>query len=229
MVVSLVLLYNSVRPIFKWLWIAGIAVIICSSLLFGVYIQASVYKGFFAYAAGLQSYAPLFDWLSEKKEECVILVAGNQKQKVAELPNLLLGFTPCDSYGLSWGYTIMPNERIFHNLMVYLRLKGITPETVSNYLKDNRREVNTYLYSNWKGMYESTDFPDFSDTLLKERIKKFPADYSDFFKSDFKSQLAKYRLDYILLAGSPNEEIAKVLGEAKPVFKLQELQLYRFR
>ena len=79
------------------------------------------------------------------------------------------------------------------------------------YVKENRSEIVGYLFSNWKGLYNSPDFPDFSDPELEQRIKEFPEQYREFSKKDFRNELEQYRLDYILSFGTLNPSLVKSL------------------
>ncbi len=48
----------------------------------------------------------------------------------------------------------------------------MSPDNIEEYLQKNQGEASGYLYSNFKGLFGVKDFPDFSDTILKERLIK---------------------------------------------------------
>ena len=83
------------------------------------------------------------------------------------------------------------------------------------------------MYSNWKGLYNVKQFPDFSDELLAERIKNFPENYRQFIEQDFFKELKKYRLDYILSIGPLNERIKKDLPQSKLIKQIDDKFIYQ--
>lgn len=230
MIVLLVLFYQIVRKESVYLWRAGIFVVISVSLLFGVSTQTSVYNSeSYEYYRNLQSYAPLFDWLNQKERDCVVLV--NEDNPVGKKLNVLIpAFTHCNRYVSTEMASLMPNERALHSYLVLLRLKGIKADDIEEYLQEHRSEARGYLFSNWLGLfgYPALDFPDFSDALLEQRLKEFPEDYRQFMVQDFKAELNKYRLDYILSVGRLPKSVVSQLGGIKLIFNSNNVFLYGF-
>ncbi|MDO8594542.1 MAG: hypothetical protein Q7R93_03435 [bacterium] len=208
------------------LWWTGIAVIAGSSLLFGVAVQTTVYRNSYQRYADMQKYAPIFAYLNEQGKECVVLTKSDERRNW----NFFVpAFTSCDIYAESGISILMPFERVYHNYLVNLRLRGVRDDTLEDYLKKNPRGPLEYLYSNWKGLYGVKDFPDFSDPLLVERLKKLPDDYRTFFAEDFKKELKEYRLDYILSIGPLDQDTLKELSGTTLVETAGDMYLYTFK
>ena len=227
-IVLMVLFYNIFRKESVWLWRAGIFAVVSASLSFGIYTQASVYKsGVYEYYRYLQSYAPLFDELNRKEKDCVVLVREDGPE--SKMLNVMIpAFTHCNRYSSTEAPSLMPNERSSHSYLVALRLKGVEAGAIDEYLQTNKREARGYLFSNWLGVfdYPAKDFPDFSDSLLEQRLKEFPKAYRQFMARDFKAELEKYRLDYILSVEPLLESIVGQLGDVELIFNLDNMFLY---
>lgn len=198
MVVLVVLLYNVVlnKFHFRFIWIFATVSIIGSSLLFGAYSQIHTYKNSYSYYRNLQSYSSVFQWFNKKPKDCVVLV--NDDEEYYLLNNLLPTFTHCNVYVSTEVFLLMPSERIYHNYLVHLRLKGVSSKDIEDYVAENIAEARSYLFTNWEGAHGTPEFPDFFDFELRDRIKKLPQDYRQFMKKDFREELDKYRLDYIM-------------------------------
>ena len=132
-------------------------------------------------------------------------------ERATAFAGLIPAFTNCNLYTSTWTQSLMPTERSYHNYDVTLRLHGVSVNTINQHLNENQSEAIGYLYSNWKGLYRSHDFPDFSDPLLTERIKEFPEQYRTFIKNDFRKELEKYRLDYVVSFGKLSPSLIKSL------------------
>ncbi len=202
--------YNSLRIRFRWFWIFIIISVVGSSLLFGVYSQIHAYRGSYAYYAQLQPYTEVFSWFNSQAKDCVVLV--NNQTGYYDWDNMLLAFTHCNVYTSTETAALLPEERLYHNYLVHLRLQGVTADNVETYIKKNDSEIVRYLAANWAGSRGLPEFPDFSDQNLKEIIKNLPQDYRQFMKKDFKDELLKYRLDYILSFGPLDPNIIAQLG-----------------
>lgn len=202
-VAAVVVLHNmfASRRVF---WVASCVLIMTASLVFGVFTQ------YHAYAAGvveqsrkIQNYKLALDWLNGQEKDCVALVNADIR-KFIEFTGMVVAFTHCNVYGNSWSYSLMPQDRIYHTYLVNLRFRGISGEEIEEYLrKDSLTKIDaqTYLSSSWAGLYDVARFPDFTDTVLSQRLARLPEDYREFLKRDFRLELDKYKLDYILSFG----------------------------
>jgi len=224
-VVVFVLLYKVIKE--KWwnLWKLIIFLVIIFSLGFGVYTQVGAYKYNYNHFKDSQKYKIAFDWLNEKEKDSVVLVREPREGRY-ELNNFVLAFTHCNVYSSYWRYSLMPKSRIYHNLLVNLRLQGIDSENIDQYLEDNKGEVVGKLTSNWKEMYKVKQFSDFSVEKPEEKLKEFALDYKNFMKNDFDNELKKYRLDYIFSVGELNSEVISQLPSIKLEFESNNLYLY---
>ncbi len=231
MVVICVLFYNIVKKWRPFLWALVISVMISLSFIFGVIVQVETYKMNFDNYARLQSYKPVFNWLNQQEKDSVILVS-DQNQGATPLPfnfgTLILALTHCNVYIDTDTFSIMPTDRLLHNYLVLLRLKGVTAQTIEPYLKNNQSEAESYLYSNWKGVYKVKQFPDFTDAILPERLEELPEDFRQFMKQDFSEELKKYRLDYILSVGTLPDGLQRDLPNLKRIFQHKDIQIYKF-
>ena len=224
--VFMALYHNLIRPRLRYVWLAGTLFIIATSVVYGVAVQATVYRNVSLHHADTQKYAPLFEFLSSRGGACVVLSRSNPPRS---WNYFITAFTPCDVYTESGVSILLPFERVYHNYLVTLRFRGVRSDTVEDYLRDNPLDPLEYLFSNWKGLYSIRDFPDFSDALLAERMRNLPGEYRNFLKMDLKAELKKYRLDYILSIGPLNSQLLKELSGTELVRVVEDMYLYEFR
>ncbi|MBI2627861.1 MAG: hypothetical protein HYW71_00285 [Candidatus Niyogibacteria bacterium] len=227
MIVLITLFYNILKKESAYLWRAGIFIIVFFSLAIGIYTQAYVYQKFFYEYAARQSYVEIFNWLNSRKKDCVVLVRQNGRE-ASKIEGLIPAFTHCNVYASSWIYTLMPSDRPQFNYMVILRLNGITGEEIDRYMAEHKGQENGYLFSNWKGLYGVKDFPDFSDSLLAEQSKQFSENYKAFMKKDFRAELERYKIDYILSLGPLDELMSSSLRDVHEIFKMKNVFIYSF-
>jgi len=219
--------YKYVRGRYNYLWGFVIVLVISSSLWFGVYTQAHTYRRFLSYNLELQNYGAVFDWLNTQPKDCVVLVRENLEQPHT-LNGMIPAFTHCNFYAYNWTFSLMPEERIYHSYLVNIRLQGVFGDEAEAYVAHHQGEARTYLFSNWKGLYGVPLFPDFSDEKLPMRLQQLPDDYRAFLQKDFKTELQKYRLDYILSEDEPlSENLINELAVTL-VFNTDTLFVYRF-
>ena len=204
------LLYNFLNTKAPRLLIIAIIAIASASLFYGTVIQASVYQRLFAQSVETQAYAPVLRWLNAQEKDCVVFV-NETDGRASVLAGLIPAFTHCNVYASTWVHSLMPTKRSYHSYFAALKLREVPPDTINQYIKENGSEIVGYLFSNWKGLYNSPDFPDFSDPELEQRIKEFPEQYQEFSKKDFRNELEKYRLDYILSFGTLSPSLVKSL------------------
>ncbi|MBI5045432.1 MAG: hypothetical protein HZC14_00240 [Candidatus Niyogibacteria bacterium] len=221
-VVVMLILYNIVRKESLFFWKLSIGIIIVVSLSYGIYTQASAYRHGYAYNLHQQSYAPLFAWLNSQEKDCVVLIREDGPEGDA-LNVLIPALSHCNRYASTETFSLMPYERSLHNYLIELRLKGVPANGIEDYLRQNRGEATGCLYTNWQGLFNVKDFPDFSDKLLEERLARFPADYRQFMARDFKKELMRYRLDYILSVGPLPKNVIDQLSGPELVFTSNNL------
>lgn len=228
MMVMMVLLFNIIKEKSIYFWAGAVGFIITASLLCGIYIQASVYRNNFSNYAAVQPYSQIFDWLNQKPKDCVVFVRQDAKE-IIRLQTMIPAFTHCNNLVSTDGmFVLMPNERLLFNYLASLHINNIKPENIDSYLAKNMSEAEDNLFSNWSGLHGAKDFPDVSDRLQEERIKKFPQDYREFYAKDFKKELNRYRLDYILSVEPLAKEVIKQLAGLKLTFNKNNIFIYSF-
>ncbi len=226
-IAGIIVLHNITYKHCRVVWLMAIGIIILASSSYGIYIQFATYSNYLEYNKSVQDYAALFKWINSQEKDCVVLVAGDRRQ-FKELSGLVLAFTHCNQYSNEWAYTLMPSERVYHNYLVNLRMKGISADGFEEYLQKNFSEARSFLFSNWAGLYGVSTFPDFTDEKLQERIKGLPGDYHEFLKKDFKTELNKYRLDFIISFGPLSEQAMSQLSDIKFLEKINNLFIYEY-
>ena len=228
MIVFCVGFYNLVREGWPKIWQTITVIVILSSLGSGIYSQISAYKSNFNYYAGIQYYQAISDWLNSRPKDCVVFVLDESLVGDYNWNGFIPAFTHCNVYASSWAYNLLDAERRYFNYLSLLRLKGVSVDEIDEYVSRNRSEIAGYLFSNWKGIHTVKHFPDFSDELLEERIKKFPREYREFYAKDFRTELNRYRLDYILSVGPLPDKTQADLGGVAEVFLSGDIFIYKF-
>ena len=226
-VTVVLILHHIIRAYSTLLWAISIGAAMTASLVFGVYTQVGTYAKVKPYYIRLQTHALLFSWLNRQKRDCVVLV-NETSEEMAHLNTLIPAFTHCNRYASSELVSLAPPDRNINQYLALLRLRGVSGEDIEDYLRERRSEAVGYMYSNWQGLFGVKDFPDFRDELLTERLREFPALYRAFLTHDFRAELQKYKLDYILSDAPLPERIAAQFPELRSVFKSGGNIIYSF-
>jgi hypothetical protein len=227
MVALIVLFVNVIYEQNRYLWAVLVFAVVASSLLFGVYSQVKTYAQFSSRYTNLQNYVTLFDWLNAQKKDCVVLAVSDW-ENLSSFDNAIPAFSHCNLYDSTVVFSLMPDERILHNYFVRLFLNGITAENIYDYMANNEQEARGRLASNWKGIYNVKDFPDFKDEKLEQRLKELPKNYTRFLGRNFKSELKKYRLDYVLIQGRISEQASGFVKNLDLVYDHDGIKVYKF-
>ncbi len=222
-VVGMVVAHRIVREYNKYIWAVLVSIAALLSLVFGVFTQVSTYRSSLPAYIKLQSEASLFRFLNAQEKDCVVFTKEDRPE-MSRLNTLIPAFTHCNRYASTELFALMPSERGRDSYFALLRLNGLSADAVDEYLHQNRSEATGYLYSNWQGLFGVQDFPDFSDPLLEKRLKTFPEEYRQFMVKDFRTELKKYRLDYILSYGLLDE-----FPSTDIVYTQNERYLYRVK
>lgn len=225
-VVVMAVLEQIIRQYSRYLYLILISIIIISSVTLGIYTQVSVYVKFHPYHAELQRYGALFASLNAQKGDCVVL--QTDLEEYMGFDHLIPAFTHCDLYDSSSVYSLLPEERILHNYLVRLYFRGVHPDTIEDFLQRPDSGSRDFLSSNWKQVFGVTAFPDFSDLLFDERLKAFPERYREFTKKDFATELKKYRLDYIVIKGTPSTNAENLVRNRDVLYSDNDFKVYRF-
>lgn len=198
----------------KKLWMAISFIAIAGSLSFGAYTQAMAYKNNFASYKEKQKYAEVFDWINKNAEkDCVVLT----EDKVF-LNKFLLIYTNCNVYFSDFNSFMLPNERLYHNYMTFLKLQGVNENNITEYVEKNAQDVAVHFYG-----AEGLRFNSASPSFLATK-DKFINDYENFLEEDFMEKLKKYKVDYFLIESSKKYSFLK----DNPLYYSDNFSIYSF-
>ncbi len=196
---TIVLLINNYlsKKYAKIAWLT-VCALISVTIIYGL-TSALSYRFVKEKFAALQEGMPLFEWLNKNSQkDCVVLV----REKKESLANWIPAFTHCNVYTSNYAFTRVPLDRLEHNYLTTLRLRGIDKKNVEQYLWEHKDQVRELFYTDWVQLFLQPD-----ESWLAEPIQKIKSDYEKFLKKDFVTELKKYKIDYI--AGM--EELPKAL------------------
>ncbi len=179
-------------------------------------------------------YAPTLQFLRENEGPCVALSVER-----TELINLFVtAFTKCDAYYTHYTFMGVPDDRVRHNFFVQLRVLGITPDTVDAYFAEYPDLTWRVFFRSWSDYFQHATDPWLMAIRDEEEIEAWTArteadvisEYKEFYKKDFRTELLKYRIDYVLWDKSG--EVAFDAAEypfLAPAFEAQGIEVYRVR
>jgi hypothetical protein len=189
MIVLVILLNNYWLPKFSrivfWLVFGGISLV---SIGFGV-LSVSTYTVALPAFERVQEYAPLFSWIKTQPKDTVFLAV----EKNNFLPDYIPAFTAGNSYVTNYNQISTPPVRLYHDVMVVMRLDGVTSSTMAEYLIKRDGWFRSYFASDWKHLF-STEYDPAVEAARQEIFKHYPV----FLSTSFSDELNHYRLDYIV-------------------------------
>ncbi len=202
MAIGVVFLHNIIRPRLKNLWRVVVIFILIISVLFGWRTLGSVQATIPKYTE-LQSFSGVFDYLNANaSKDCVVYVSSDYNNEINRFINAL---TSCNVYHSFYVYSGVPAERIMHNFLVDLRLRGIKPEDLDKYLNENSLYVRGYFFRDWRDMFGEEKWlrtiGDWEETKiwLASVDKDIEKRYIEYLKGNLYSELTRYRLDYFVV------------------------------
>lgn len=218
-VVLMVAGFKLIASRFPKLW-RGILVIAAFLALANGVAFATTYRSKVQDFAQQQSYAQVYEWFNKNTaKDCVVLV----KEKGEWLTRQIPAFTHCDVYVSSWIFNGVPAERVQHNFFVQLHMNDVTADNVKGYLTQNPSEVREYFFDDWHQLFATG-----TDLWLAGKIDWLSAAYADFQKTDFGTELKKYKLDFILTTAPLSTTEKSSLGiKSDPIVSGPAL-IYRF-
>lgn len=219
-----VIFYNVFRSTggkLSYVQLSVIIFVIIVSFLFGIYTQTSAYSYAYPFYKERQKYSELFNWINRSTEkDCVILT----EDRMEIFPSrAILAYTHCNIYLSGFSLFLMPFERIYGSYLMSLRLEGVKSGEVENYLNEHGVEAAVYLYGT-EGLSYGASSPAF--VAIKDKIV---SDYKKFLKNDLKSELLRYKLDYIITSGGFSDEMKNLIKSLKLVYFSAEFNIYRFK
>lgn len=201
--VGIVMLYKFIHPWSKSIWMVCVYLILITTVLYGIW-TVLLYKNDMKSYLSDQRYTPIFAWFNavHTKNDCVVLVSEDINYLSGKIP----AYTHCDVYYSVQNYYGVPQERIEHGYFSWLRLRGITSEDITVYLNNHRTEVRTTSFTNWLELWRDSRDPWLKSIQSEEELSRWENDatsrlvvlYKDFLANDFKMELKKFKLDYIL-------------------------------
>ncbi len=186
----LIILWHVIQPLFPRLWLAIMVILAMSSIAVGVGTQYQAYHARYQEFANRQNYRGFINFFNDAPKDCVVLV---KEKNINELSNIIPMFTHCNTYfSPEVEGVLMPPERIQHNYMTILRLRGVMPTTLNDYIQSNKEEVALRLQFE---LYRTAGQP---DQKLNDLLLQFPKMYANFYQVPFANELHTYKIDYIL-------------------------------
>ncbi len=202
-IVGTVSLYKFIRPVSRRIWFVCISMLMVMSLVYGVWMSFS-YKGNMEHYLSDQRYIPIYKWLNEAytKDGCVVLMSEDENYLSGKIP----AYTHCDVYYSVYNYYGVPQERVEHGYLSWLRIRGVTVATIVSYLNNHRMEVRSTMFTNWLELWHASGDAWLKSiqnekelTVWEDNAVKHLADlYGIFLKNDFETELKQYKLDYVI-------------------------------
>ncbi|MFT7644532.1 MAG: hypothetical protein ACI9BF_000181 [Candidatus Paceibacteria bacterium] len=176
----------------------------------------------------IQKYSPVFELLSTQHStgDCVAIMLPSQSELRGshgfEISDNLTAYTPCDSYHSHYVFMAIPEERIMHNYIAYLRLQGVTVDTIDEYLVKNDSEWRDLFFSDWVEKFahrkiaflQAMEKPGQVERFLRETPIKIQSAFRQSQDTLIQEWLSKYRLDYVIYTDSANSPgVADLSGD----------------
>lgn len=229
--IALIASLTSLTRIPQWVQKVLLVGAIVASFALG-FVSLPSYKTVLEDYRTVNRYAGALTFLRAHEGPCVA-----QPVEVSERMNsFITAFTHCDVYLTHYVFMGVPEDRIMHNFLVYMRLTGVTPETVKAFLQENRKKVWAVFFRDWRDIFHDTRDPwllkqsDYVETevWLDSLSEKIASEYTASYDAGARELLTKYRLDYVVWdreGGTPFSPQAYPF--LKPVFEADSVVVYR--
>lgn len=183
-------------------------------------VAASTYRAYENDFRTRQSWAPVFSWLKETPKESVVLALGPKSEA---LSIWIPAFTSNNVYISPYSMSGVPIERVEHNLFVEMRLEGVTTGTTQTWLIEHDQDIRTLFYRDWFDTFRRRDDQAWLDALRRDLAGK----YAEFVLKDFRTELPKYRIDY-LVTDEAYTSATLVELTLEEVARMNGFKIYRF-
>ncbi len=208
-VIAVVLFHNIVRN--RWHHVWRVALISIGSIVFLFAwrgFEAGIHDTLPRYAK-LQTFAGVAGFLNAHAEkDCVVYVS-------AEYANLINRFIPaltsCNVYHSYYIYSGVPRERILHNYLVNLRLRGIALRDVRKHFYADPFFTTSYFFRDWNDML-CNNISGCGDSWQAKFANKAEIDrwfastqqvvergYAVYLRQNMYDLLTRYRVDYFVV------------------------------
>jgi hypothetical protein len=216
----IIALSSSMRTVLPRIWKWGVIGVIVVCCLFGLYSIAHVSPRLDAFRHH-QSYGAMFKWLETNAEkECVVYVL----EEVEALARFIPAYSSCNVYKTTSTFFGVPEERVLHNYLLDMRLKGVRLDDAETYLLRHEGEVRGYFFEDWNQALMNAD-PEWFEAKVPELTEA----YRVFVKSPLKDNLAKYRLDYVVSEDPLAPGIIRELPGLERIVVAGEWHIYAFK
>ena len=219
-VVVLVAAYHTVRMLVPRLWTGILISLTIIFFGFGTFTQIFAYHHSVTEYRAKQIYGALFSWINQHTDRDCVILAGDDSFLNPALP----AYTHCNMYlSPAANQFLIPFDRLMHNYLVWLRMKGVEVKDVGEYARIHKEEAVGYLYA-MGGLVRGIDDPFFAD--LPEHIA---AAYKAFLQKPFRETLNQYRIDYVILDNKAPDTLLSTLHlSPSPLFSANGISLYAF-
>lgn len=177
----------------------------------------------------LQSFSGVIDYLNQNAgKDCVVYVVSKYD---SDINRFIPGLTSCNVYHSFNIYGGVPEDRVMHNLIVDLRIKGIKKQDINEHFSDNFVYMRKYFFRDWNDLYylpdkwlkrvgDKEEIDHYFDTMES----KIEDEYAQSLTNSLYSDLSKYRLDYFVV----DKELQPEFSKNKYPFLLLEKDLGRY-
>lgn len=158
-------------------------------LSYGAVNQAYAYDRVLPEVKEEQRYAPLIRWLNSDTEKDSVVFAHHL------ITNVIVALTHNNvNYNGTVIYTLVPDERLFHEYLLYTYLDGVPTTSAREYFESQRNEISGFVYGYTYSFIPGVCYGCFPDTVIDE----LTARYEQFTDEHFLAALAKYPVDYLV-------------------------------
>lgn len=166
--------------------VAGLVAIL---LLYGIANQTYAYRRVLPAALDEQRYAPLIGWLNTKTPKDSTVFASTDI--TAFLPAVTHNNVNYHGTGI---YTLVSNERLFDQYLLYLYLDGVPKEDIRPYLEAHRNDISAFAFGYTYSFLPGHCYGCFPDSVIDDLIKKYETISDDIFAD----VLRTYPIDYLV-------------------------------
>jgi hypothetical protein len=199
---------------------ALMGVLIGASFVNGILWSASVPSILEDYRNAQRYEAPI-TWLRKHAASpCVVLVS----ERVEYLTERIPAYTSCDVYAISWVFSGVPEERVQHNFFTRMRLLGVLPEHARSWMEEHPHEVRALFFRDWDDLFAKGT----ADAWFIETADRLNKQYAEFYAKDFRMEVTKYRLDYVISDGEIPYYVVDALG-IRSEDQAGQFRIYRFQ
>lgn len=154
-----------------------------------------------------QKEKPVMDFLNTHNPDGCVAFVVQDNTIALELNRFIPAYTNCDVYNSYHIYQGVPRDRVFHNMLAWLWMKGVTEKELPEFLDKENVWIRAYLFRDWRDMFCCDGDPWIAklgaveewQNWYKDTKMKVTTSYADFLKQDIHTQLGKYRLDYVII------------------------------